>query len=536
MEVSYYLRALWKWRWLIALATATGLIFSALAESQAPRVYRSSTTLMVGQFLQTANPQQSDFALGQQLAQSYAMMVRRPAILEAVVDSLNITTPPGRLASQVSTTALPNTQLIQIDVVDGDPTRAVQIANEVAQQLILQSPTPQQREQQQNADFVARQLVSLQARLEDASKQQQELDQRLAKETSARSVQDIQNQLVAIEQKIAAWQATYAGLLGSYQGGRVNYLSVVEPAVTAAPIGSPIPLLSITVLVATMAGFCLAAAAALFLEYIDDTLKSSEDTERALGLPVVATVERLRGIRTPPNQLAMLQQPRSAVSESYRLLCTNIQFRAVTAPVTSLMIAGAIPGEGKTTTASNLAVALAQAGQRVILCDGDLRRPSVHRLFDLSPEVGLTSLLLDHNLPLRAALADGPVENLWILPSGPLPPNPGELLGSAEMRERVNQMHEAADLIVFDSPALLGVADAAILATLASGIILVVAGGRTRGELVRRAKETLDQVGRPILGVVLNKMSPRRNRVYDYYRTAAVDPRLKLQEQKPERN
>jgi capsular exopolysaccharide synthesis family protein len=247
-------------------------------------------------------------------------------------------------------------------------------------------------------------------------------------------------------------------------------------------------------------------------------------------LPVIGTVARFRRVKAPADQLVLLRQPDSSASEAYRILRTNLQFCGVSRPMTRLMVTSAVPGEGKTTTACNLAIAMAQAGKQVILCDTDLRRPSIARVLGISSEIGLTSLLLDRALPIERALVDGPVAGLRLLLSGPLPPNPGELVGSEAMKERVAQLEPLADLIVFDSPAMLGVADPTNLAMHTDGILLVVAAGRTRRELVSRAKATLEQVGSPIVGVVLNLVAPRRHRAFDYYRRGTMEARRALGE------
>lgn len=523
VEIRFFVNALTKWWWLIVLATLAGLLTSTMVEARTPRNYRASTTLMVGQFLQTENPQQGDFTLSQQLAQSYAAMVRRRNILDATAEALQLGIPGGALDRMINVGTIPQSQFVQIEVQDTDPRRAILIANELANQLIIQSPTPQQREQELHRQFVARQLASLQTRLEDADRQRGQLDQRLAVETSARGIQEIQGQLAALEQKIASWQAAYASLGASLQGGRVNYLSVVEPASDAAPVRSPIPFVPLTVLVATVASFALSVAAAILLEYLDNTIRTDEDANRVLGLPIIGSVTRFRRAKTAPDQLVLLKQPDSQISEAYRMMRTNLQFCGVSTPITRLMVASAVPNEGKSTTASNIAVAMAQAGKRVILCDTELRAPTIGRIFGVSSELGLTSLLLDREMPVERALVDGPVPGLRILPSGPPPPNPGELLGSEAMKERVAQLEAQADLIVFDSPAVLAVADAVVLAPLADGILLVVGAGKTRRDLVTRASARLAQVGSPIVGVVLNMVAPTRHRAYEYYRRVSTE-------------
>jgi capsular exopolysaccharide synthesis family protein len=190
-----------------------------------------------------------------------------------------------------------------------------------------------------------------------------------------------------------------------------------------------------------------------------------------------------------------------------------------------LLVTSASPEEGKTTTACDLGITIAHAGKRVILADTDLRRPSMHRLFGVSNQVGLTSLLLDGAMPVETALIETPVAGLKLMPSGPLPPNPAELLGSELMKQRLSQLKELADVIIFDSPPVLAVADAAILGSLCSGVILVVDAGRTRSNVVRRAKESLAQVNLRVLGVILNRLTTRHASGYSYYYSHADDER-----------
>jgi non-specific protein-tyrosine kinase len=279
-----------------------------------------------------------------------------------------------------------------------------------------------------------------------------------------------------------------------------------------------------------MASLALSVGAALLLQYLDNTIRTDEDANRVLGLPVIGAVTRFGRVKAPADRLVLLRQPDSSASEAYRILRTNLQFCGVSTPMSRLMVTSAVPGEGKTTTACNLAIAMAQAGKRVILCDTDLRRPSIGRVLGISSESGLTSLLLNRALRIEQALVDGPVAGLRLLLSGPLPPNPGELVGSDAMTERVAQLGSLADMIVFDSPAMLGVADSTILASHTDGILLVVAAGRTRRELVKRVTATLGQVGSPIVGVVLNMVARRRHRAFDYYRRGTMEARRALGE------
>jgi len=515
MELRHYVSAMWKWSWLIVLATVLAMGSSYWATARMPHIYRSSTTLMVGQFMQTANPTQQDFYLSQQLAQSYVQLVRRQPILQATIDALGLQMDWRELAAQVHAAPIAGTQLIEISAVGPDPQLARVLADEIARQLILQSPTPAEKEQEEHREFVNQQLADLQAKIEEGEERVEGLEKRLELETSARGVQDLQNQTSVVQQRITTWQGNYARLLGFLEGSRINYLSVVEPAtVPSAPIGQR---RRTTILLAASVGFGLATGAALLLEYLDNTIKTKEDIARVLGVPTLGAIPSIGRIREPAGHLVAIRHPHSDAVEAYRTLRTNIQFTSLGNSSGRLLVTSSRPLEGKTTTACNLAIVLAQAGNRVILADTDLRRPAVHRLFGVSNQIGLTSLLLDDMLSVEEVLAQTSVPDLRLLPSGPIPPNPAELLGSEPMKERLDQMEELADVIVFDSPPVLPVADAMILGTLATDVILVADVGRTRSDLLRRAGDSLQQIGVKVRGVVLNRLHPRRGVGYSYY-------------------
>lgn len=204
-------------------------------------------------------------------------------------------------------------------------------------------------------------------------------------------------------------------------------------------------------------------------------------------------------------RLITFTNPRSPIAEAYRQLRTNIQFSSLDKPLKSLLVTSTSPEEGKSTTLANLAITIAQTGSKVILADCDLRRPSIHSIFGLSNSTGLTSLVLDSS-SRRVPLQESGIDNLSVLPSGPLPPNPSELLGSKRMGEVIDLLEAEADLVLFDSPPVIAVTDAAILATRVDGVLLVVNAGKTKRELAKKAKALLEKVNANLLGVVLNNV------------------------------
>jgi non-specific protein-tyrosine kinase len=212
--------------------------------------------------------------------------------------------------------------------------------------------------------------------------------------------------------------------------------------------------------------------------------------------------------------LITLSDPRSPVSESYRTLRTNLSFSSLDRPLKTLVITSAAPEEGKSTTIANLAVTMAQGGRKTILVDCDMRRPSLHTIFNLSPEPGLTNMLLDENsVP---PLQNTEVENLQVLTSGAKPPNPADLLGSTKLDKVIQRLTELADIVLFDAPPIIAVTDAAVLGSKVDGVLLVVRAGKTRRDHAERAKEMLQKANVHIIGVTLTN-APRDNNIKDYY-------------------
>ena len=488
MEIQHYARVLWQWKWLLAIATLLGAITSYVITTQTPPLYTSSATLSVGQFLQSDTVTGSEFGTTQQLAQAYALAARRQDILEITIRTLGLQTTPGRLATQVNAAAVPQSQLLRISVVDSDPRRSQTIANTIAQSVILESATGRQMGQDAvQREFLDQQISTTQARIRDNESKIRELEDRLARENSARAIQDFQNQIATLQTRVTALQANYTKLLELSRGSRINFLTVVESAALGVPTGSP---LAVNVLAAALAGFLLAALAAVGLDYFDDRITSSDEAQNVLDVPALGSIARVGRVKQPGSNLFVLRQPHAWISETFRQLRSNLRWanEASNSLPKNLVVTSPSPGEGKTTVACNLAVTLAQAGHAVILCDTDMRRPMVHRYFGVPNDGGLSQLLVAPTAPLETAFMDSPVANLRILTAGPTPSNPGDLLNTAVFARRLREMEGQADVVILDTPAVLVVADAVSAASMVETTILVVSSGQTRAEHARRAK------------------------------------------------
>jgi protein-tyrosine kinase len=208
--------------------------------------------------------------------------------------------------------------------------------------------------------------------------------------------------------------------------------------------------------------------------------------------------------------------PRAAISEQYRTIRTNIQFSSVDESIQTIMVTSSGPEEGKSTTVANLAVVFAQTGKKVLLIDADLRKPTVHYTFQVDNLSGLTNVLTKQST-MEEAVNETKVENLFVLTSGPIPPNPAELLGSKAMDELLVSSLETYDIVIFDTPPVLAVTDAQILANKCDGTILVVNSGKTEIEPAVKSKELLLSSKGKLLGVVLNQKNANDSQYYYYY-------------------
>ncbi len=517
MELRQYLSIVWKWLWLVVLAVVIAAIASFLASRAATPLYRTTTTLMVGRITQDPNPNSVNIYMGQQLALTYIQLVNREPVLKGAIESLGLEIPWQSLSNQVSAQAVPQTQLIEISVVDSDPYRAKVLADSIAQQLILQSPANPTSIGLNQQDFTQQQLSDLQEKIQATSEQIEQLRVELDQATSARQIQDLQSEINLLDSKVSGWQNTYSQLLLSLQGGDINVLNVVEEAaIPRWPISPNIPM---NVLTAAAIALVLALGGAFLVEYLDDTVKNPDDVARTANLPTLAAIARMDG-DDYKDMLITISKPLSPTAEAFRILRTNLQFSWVDKPARSLMMSSPGPGEGKSTTMANLAIVLAQSGLKVALVDTDLRRPVQHKIFGLSNRHGLTDAIIQPDRDLSDLLQPTSVENLWLMSSGPLPPNPAELLASARLEAIIEELKSHVDLTLFDSPPVLVVADAAILGPKVDGVVLVNDTGHTRSAEARRAAEELRRARANLLGVVLNRLtigSGGYNYYYYYY-------------------
>ena len=292
---------------------------------------------------------------------------------------------------------------------------------------------------------------------------------------------------------------------------RLSNARLIEPAV--APRYPIRPKTRLNIALACVFGLVLGIILASLIDYLDDTIKNPAEAAELLAAPVLGTVSQFR--KEEPLLLTEVR-PKSAVAEAFQIIRSNLSFVSVDEPAHGLLVTSASAGEGKTFVSANLGITLARDGREVILVDSDLRRPQIHKLFEMENSQGLSSVLVGER-DLDEVLQATDVDGLQVLPSGPLPPNPAELLASEKMAQLCETLLGRADVVLFDSPPAAMLADAATLASRLDGVIFVVEQGGCSKRLIADARDQLIRAHGRIVGTVLNKIPRAAGRYYYYY-------------------
>ena len=486
-----YLRVMRRRRVVIAASVITVTVTAVLLSLSGTKIYQArALVLLQTRLAETVfqdNPRQTSI-------QTEIRVLRSMPVRQAVEKELGS-------APSVSASALRDADVFQVSARSPDPEGAALIANTYAEAYIeyrrsqaVEDLKTASSEVQKSIDRTQGQIDALTAEIAKLTPRQGALLEPL---TARRDGQV--TQLSILRRRLDQ--------LGADAALRSGGAQLVTPAAPSNIPVSPKPIRN--AVTGLGVGLVLGLCFAFVFEHFDDTIKAKGHLERAVsGIPVIGTIPIVSSWRRRGDPLVISRtDPNSPVSEAYRSLRTSISFLGIEHAMRTLQITSPSAGDGKTTTLANLAVALARAGQRVILVGCDLRRPRIHEFFDLPNDVGFTSAVLGETR-LTAALQAVPGEdNLQLLASGPLPPNPSELLTSPRTREILAALEHQADIVLLDSPPVLPVTDAAILSTRVDATFIVATSGKTTKRGVARAVELLHQVGAPVIGAIFNGAS-----------------------------
>ena len=526
VELRDYLRVFKRQLALIVAITLLGAAAAAAYTFRRTPVYESTASVLVRAITTNA------FDPGSRVDQQLNMFNQRQLAMSEPVaalaaKSLKTTATPAQLLEHVKVDVPPNSQILRIKYQDTVPLTAQRGADAFARAYLAS------READHRAQATTSQR-SLRADITRFQKQAAAAEKVIADPDADSASRE------AARVKLASANNRLDELLGRLSG--FESLDFTPGTVIAAanlPSTPASPNNRLDVGIGLLVGLFLGIVLAFVRDRTDDRLRGREDLAERLDRPVLATIPplskrvrqqgKLRWKRRHKNSLVTLDQPNSPAAESYRTLRTRMARLAAQLDINSVMVVSAGVGEGKSTTAANLAVVLAETGKDVLLVSADLRRPRVHQFFGLSNKTGLSNLLTDGTPPgkRKGPVADGRqmaselwsvAPNLWVVLSGPLPPHPSALMDSDAMRQFLKEQRDLFDFIILDCPPALVVADAMALAPLADAILVVADAKESDREQVSRLKEEIEQVGGKIVGAVLNRSKQAAKSTY-YYET-----------------
>jgi non-specific protein-tyrosine kinase len=473
--------------------------------TEAVPTYQVITTLLVGNTPNTGNSGYFAGLNDEQLSQTLSKMLVGRTVIERVIQNLGLKDTPDSLAGKVRAAPVQGTKLITLQVFDSDTGRAAEVAEAIIEvfqddiKSILETPYTSRLENLQQ------QIDDLQASIDET---QAEIDSLIANKIQV-GLEMAQLERFQLEQ-----QSNYQALQQDARDIRLAVTDNAEVVLVTEPAKAPTEEANssaiLYTLLAAVVGGLMATGAAFLIEYLNEGVQSPAEISRMLGLTALGTIGKLS---SKEKGVVIVSQPRSPNAEAFRVLAANIRYSALVNPLHTLLVTSPMAQEGKSTITANLAAALALAELRVLVVDADLRKPQQHRLFGIKQGGGLTSALLEGSVDGRVKAVDP--EGLKVLPSGHLPPNPAEMLGSAKMLNLIEQLRSQADIVLIDCPPVLPVADATILAPHVDGVLMVLRANHTRGRLALEALESLRKVNAHLVGAVLN--AAPRGKGYYYY-------------------
>jgi len=402
-----------------------------------------------------------------------------------------------------------------VAVSDPSPDQAASIANTIGQVFIEQTRDQQAALTNSSREALQKNIDDVKKQIDDVTAQIAELEAVPAALSPTEQVR-----LTGLQTQLSRYQSTYSDLLESQQRMDLataqlnNQVRIAEQAIPPTAFIKPRILLNTAL--AGVLGLVIALGLVALAGYLDDTVKTSDEVRRLTGKAALSLIPALES----PGEVESLHAPRSAAAEGFRGLRTTLQFAALGQQIRSLVITSSRPGDGKTTLIANLGAVLAQGGQRVVLLDADLRKPRLHTYFDgVSNRTGLTSLLLaEPGAEIESLLQPTEIPGLRVLATGPLPPNPADVLNSPRMQEIVTQLEQTGDILLIDSPPM-AVSDALVISGLVDGVVVVTTGNRTRSAELTRMVQEFTRTSTPLVGVVINRADTKGEEYYSYYRS-----------------
>jgi non-specific protein-tyrosine kinase len=524
VELRDYLRVFRRQLALIVAITLLGAAAAAAYTFRRTPVYESSASVLVRAI--TTNAFDPGSRVDQQLNMfNQRQLAQSEPVAALAAKTLKTTATPAQLLEHVNVDVPANSQILRVRYQDTVPLTAQRGADAFAKAYLVSREADARAQATTSQKSLQKDIARFQKQASAAEKQIADPDADSATRQAAQA-------------KLAAANNRLDQLLSQLSGFQsLDFTPGTVIAAAGLPATPASPNNRLDIGIGLLVGLFLGVVLAFVRDRTDDRLRGREDLAERLDRPVLATIPplskrvrqegKLRWKRRSRNSLVTLEQPNSPAAEAYRTLRTRMARLASQLDINSVMVVSAGVGEGKSTTAANLAVVLAETGKDVLLVSADLRRPRVHQFFSLQNKSGLSNLLTDGTPPdkRKGPVADGKqmaselwsvAPNLWVVLSGPLPPHPSALMDSDSMRQFLKEQRDLFDFIVLDCPPALVVADSMALAPLADAVLVVADAKESDRDMVSRLKEELEQVGGKIVGAVLNRSKQAAKSTYYY--------------------
>jgi len=512
LDLRQYMSILWKGKWIIILCTLLAVAVGFTLIFTMPPTYEATAKILIVE--QNISSEVFDQYIPEYSGsrevnfQTQMEIINSRQFREEVIKRLSLNIKPDELEDKIQINRVMGANVVDISVQDNDPQLAADIANILSEIYIEWVSENYQQDIKELLGEIDLKVIDSKEKLDDASREISKLEE---------SGKDIPESL---RKELEMYSSLYVMLSEKYENLRISetvgdsFATVIETAVV--PKGSIKPNKRLYMASSFLIGLLLGCGIILLREVLDNTIKSSSDVKRYYGLNTISQIAYDKSYDTKKRELIVLKEPNSQTSESIRELRTNLGYFNIDKKNKIIGVTSAQLEEGKSFVSANLAVTLAQSGIKTLLLNADFRKPVIHKYFNFNNSSGITSILTGYS-KLSEEVRSTEIENLHFLASGPIPPNPVELLESDLMSKMLTALSEKYDYIIVDTPPIVPVTDLMVLARKIDSILIVARVGKVTKSVVLQAVEKLEMVKSRVLGVVLNGIV-RKGSYYYYYK------------------
>lgn len=503
LDLHQLIRIIRRRWWIIALLCVVAASSAYVTSNRQTPLYEATAVMVINPGALVGSNEYSSLQDSQRLAATYVNLVNTHPMRDRVETALGLDeVDPER----VSTTIVGDSLLINITVTDESPETAAQMADSFVTEF-------QGYITDQNAERIGQSRTAVDSQIEYLNQQVASIDEQIAAAGDG-DISALQGQRQELMGMISQLESD-AARSEMQAASSSAFIEMVDPAQIPESQSSPRTLQNTAL--GAIVGIMLAVGIIALLEYLDNTVKEHTNIQELTHAPLLSSIPENSGIERGSRQVYTIADTKSGSAEAVSLLRTNITFAGISDPIKSIAITSSVASEGKSTVAANLAVAFAKGGKSVVIIDADLRKPTQHRIFGVDNHFGVTNYVTDSSSDWEELSHRVALPGLTLIPSGPIPPNPAEMVASQRFRNLVEQLESRFDIVIIDNPPLLQASDGLMLGTFTDGILLVTEFGRTRVDALKSASALINQSGTRLLGIVVNRAKASASNYYGGY-------------------